>query len=282
MRKDMAKVIVERPRKGGNFGRKGRARPLDELPSQQGIRRPHRELGPTKILNENLAPLKRYLARQVGRPWDKVFAEIAAGLRVDSTVQKHVRDHVPDFVAIEPRRAIRIFRLRDGTKERIGTLWRQPFYVDPADGLLKRTDLLPEEKARRRRVRERRPPAPTRIALAPDRELRAIDGVWYELRMAPLPEPRYRAVREQQHRALKPWSAGSRTVEIETTVRRLVTRPVLDVATGMSMPAGPEHDDDASWRAFRYACPDRRYAVAKRQLSARELRQHGLTNQQVD
>ncbi len=282
MRKDMARVIVERPRKGGNFGRKGRARPIDDLPAHQGMRRPHRELNASKRLNENLAPLRRFLAKQVGRPWDKVFAEIAAGLRVDSTVQKHVRDHVPDFVATDPRRRSRTLRLADGTTERYVLLWPQPFYVDRKDGLLKRTDRLPEEKARRRQERERRAPPPTRIALAADRELRAIDGVWYELRLAPLPEPKYRPVRERQRRALKPYDRESPTVEIEATFRRLVTRPVLDVATGMMVPAGPELDDAASWREYSFRFPDRRYAVAKRQLSGKELRQHGLENDPPD
>lgn len=43
--------------------------------------------------------MRRYLHAQVGRPWDKVWSDIAAGLRGTSTVQQHVRDHVFDFVA---------------------------------------------------------------------------------------------------------------------------------------------------------------------------------------
>ena len=266
MRKDMARVIVERPRLGGG-GRKGRSVALEDLPQKQGMRRPHREHGTWKTLNENLAPLRRLLAGQVGRPWDKVFAEIAAGLRVDSTVQQHVRNHVGDFVAVHPQR-------------RSGLLWRQPFYVDPRDGLLKRTDQLPEEKARRRQERARRRSTKPveRIALAEDRELRTIDGVWYELRLAPLPEAEYRAVLARQRRALKPYRRDSPTVEIQATVRRLVTPAVLDVATGTTIPVGPPVDDPALWREYRRKHPDRRYAVAKRQISGKELRKHGLAN----
>jgi hypothetical protein len=40
-----------------------------------------------KALNENLAPLRRYLLKQIGRPWNKVFSEICQNLRVDSVVQ---------------------------------------------------------------------------------------------------------------------------------------------------------------------------------------------------
>ena len=60
------------------------------------MRRGQQHRGGLKLLNENLAPLRRYLERQVGRPWDKVYSEIAEGLRVASTVQRHVRDHLRD------------------------------------------------------------------------------------------------------------------------------------------------------------------------------------------
>src|SRR5438270_13646859 len=99
MRADMAKVIVERPRHGSRMRKhKGQARrwgrtPLDEYP------RHDRMIGKivhTKSLNEHLGPLRRYLARQVGRPWDKVFSEICANISLDSAVQVHVRDHVFD------------------------------------------------------------------------------------------------------------------------------------------------------------------------------------------
>ncbi len=66
MRKDMHKVIVERPRRGsrgpfrGRLGEKNAS--LDALPSKQGVRKPHQRYG-LRDLNENLAPLKRYLAK---------------------------------------------------------------------------------------------------------------------------------------------------------------------------------------------------------------------------
>lgn len=103
MREDMAKVIVERPRIKPWNARKGRCMNLDDLPSHEGMRRGNAWRGDRKELNENLAPLRRYLAKQVSRPWNKVYSEIAARLRVDSAVQQHVRDHLRDFVALAPR-----------------------------------------------------------------------------------------------------------------------------------------------------------------------------------
>ena len=101
MREDMAQVIVERPRIKPFNNRKGRRQGLDDLPTHEGMRRAHALHGDRKQLNENLAPLRRYLEGQVGRPWDKVYGEIAARLRVDSTVQQHVRNHLRDFVAVK-------------------------------------------------------------------------------------------------------------------------------------------------------------------------------------
>jgi hypothetical protein len=148
MREDMARVIVERPRIKPFSNRKGRRQALEDLPTHEGMRRGRAWRGDRKQLNENLPPLRRYLQRQVGRPWDKVYSEIAAHLHVGSAVQQHVRDHLRDFVAITPRRNIHSWR-----SSYRGGLWWQELYVDPVTGLLCRTDRLPEEKARRRAKR---------------------------------------------------------------------------------------------------------------------------------
>lgn len=273
MRDDMAKVIVERPRIPDRFERKGRARPLEDLPQHEGMRRPHLLNSWGKELNENLQPLRRYLERQVGRPWDKVYAEIAKNLRADNTVQQHVRDHLKDFVAVTPRRVFEGWRNRSGSG-----LWYQPLYVDPVTGLLCRTDRLPEEKARRRAKHHRPPEAPTRIELAPDRELRRINGLWYEVRLAPMPEPVFLAGVETQTRPLRPYDRKSPMVTEEVLVRRLATPAVWDVVAGALIEVGPGIDDPASWRKYRTAHPDRRYAVAKRMLNHLELRRHGVQN----
>jgi hypothetical protein len=217
MREDMAKVIVERPRIVDYRSRKGRARPLAELPKQLGMRRSQQERHGEKLLNENLNPLRRYLERQVGRPWDKVYAEIAARLRAASTVQQHVRDHLKDFVATRPRRGISPwYRYGDG-------LWYQPLYVDPRDGILKRTDRLPEARKRRETRRRRKAPV-DRIELSSLHELRRIKGIWYDVSLEFVPE------------------------YLPTTANN----------------------------------PDRRYVVAKRQLSKKELRRLGLANEMDD
>ena len=278
MREDMAKVIVERPRIKPRNCRKGRAQAFESLPAHEGMRRGHAWRGERKELNENLAPLRRYLARQVGRPWSKVYSEIAAHLRVDSAVQQHVRDHLRDFVVVAPRRDIHDWR----TTFR-GGLWWQKFYVDPVTDLLCRTDRLPEERARQRAKRNRPRPPVERLALSDDRELRLIKGLWYELQLAPLPEPEYRPVRETRNVPLKGhYFTRGPVVEIEMDVRHLTSPPVRDVTTGALIAIGPSIDNPENWRNYRRAQPDRRYVVAKRVLSRRELRHHGVSNTPED
>jgi hypothetical protein len=50
------------------------------------------------------------------------------------------------------------------------------------------------------------------------------------------------------------------------------------VVTGTMLAVGPQIDDAESWTIYRRSHPDSRYATAKRVLSRRELRRHGLRN----
>jgi hypothetical protein len=69
MRSDMHKVIVERPRmRRGDTAYRADARVWrnsEEVPHKIGIKKGYTD---RKWLNENLAPLKRFLRSQIGRP----------------------------------------------------------------------------------------------------------------------------------------------------------------------------------------------------------------------
>lgn len=140
MRADMFKVIVERPR----WGSRGAASPKlrkDKDPHKQiGLKRHAWEQAPFKKgFNENLAPLVRFLGRQVGRRWDDVYAEICDRLDTGSTVKMHVRQHLPDFVRFGISRGRHGELLCKGRVLRPNCrngAWPE-FYVDPDDGILK-------------------------------------------------------------------------------------------------------------------------------------------------
>ena len=84
MRSDMAKVVTERPRRGhGNpskkWGRRLRKHEYDAEdhgPTRAAIARRHQYGWNAKEFSDLLGPLRRYLHKQVGRPWDKVWSEI--------------------------------------------------------------------------------------------------------------------------------------------------------------------------------------------------------------
>lgn len=141
MRADMFKVIVERPRIGAGHAPSPKLKKDRNLDRQTvGLKRQVWECaGYTKHLNENLAPLVRYLRRQVGRRWDEVFSEICARLDTGSTVKMHVRQHLEDFVMIRISRGRRGELLHNGRVLTPNTLtsWRAEFFVDPEDGILK-------------------------------------------------------------------------------------------------------------------------------------------------
>jgi hypothetical protein len=195
MRADMAKVIVERPRHGSRLrgaGKGYRRRRQKIAPEHQPKREGIAERGGRmKQFNEHLGPLRRYLQAQVGRPWNKVFAEICANLSRDSVVQDHVRDHVWDYVVVA-------VNMNDGVPcYASGALYDQPLdrhawrvpllYVCPCTGMLRRV----KRKGGRR---DRRPnPNPRdggRLQLVPfdaDSAFVLVHGKWLHVEFAPFP-----------------------------------------------------------------------------------------------
>ncbi len=179
MRSDMAKVIVERPRRGGGI-RYPRSHPdshrldIEDFRSRQGMRRPWLS-SHAKGLNENLAPLERYLRTHVGRPWDDIYSEICEHMNRNSAVQLHIWQHLMQFVCRDVYVTLGLVK---------PSWWHGAgrFYVDPSTGIL-RENLF--------RWRYRRPepkPDPNRVPASEDIEYRRIEGIWYELRLAPIPK----------------------------------------------------------------------------------------------
>lgn len=185
MRKDMYKVIIERPRGGA-----GRGRPWPKLPWRQlaqdddGLRDggPARlRMGPrrrSKWLTDHLGPLRRFLMSRVSRPWDEVHAELCTCITLRSAVQKHVLDHLRQFVETAPVfiagwphhpvacRSSGYQPLRPG---------RSSFYVCPVTGRLQWLR------------GPRRGPDHIVRPLTELRQLRCIHGVWFLIALARLP-----------------------------------------------------------------------------------------------
>jgi hypothetical protein len=201
MRKDMAKVIVERPRLGRSAAglRPGRTRAVEDddgepIRAPRGARTPKAKAQKTKSLNENLNPLRRYLQSQTGRPWNKVYSEISENLKPISTVQQHVRDHLEDFVAIKTRMkaGVVIVAQRYGGERALEEDYHR-FYVHPRTGLLRENPHYKSWNARARGKRE----AAAKALAARMREIDAKtqlhklkDDVWWEVKLGKIGDGR--------------------------------------------------------------------------------------------
>lgn len=231
MRPDMHELLVERPR-WGHQARYPRAyvrnRFGDDLPTREAMNR--KRYG-DKQLSEYFAPLVRFLRTNVGRPWSKVHSEMASVLAPSSAVQKHVLDHLADFLATR-------------TFDRDGTLWatdrhgrphplvarprRDTFFVHPRTGIL---SILPS-------LARKVPPAnPNVLPLSPLTQLRRIGGLWFHLTLAARP----------------PWSARKSAIDV------LIGRPVEWTAFELY----PEFQD--IWRSGHYTVARRQ--IGKRELA---------------
>lgn len=254
MRSDMFKVIVERPRSGSRAPwPSGYRRELDseDLPSKIGMR-PRRW---SKWLNENLAPLRRFLVRQAGRAWNDVFSEICQTIDNRSTVKQHVRGHIEDFVAI--RTALvegRIYVKDDyGRFESLHKV-NQVLYVDPASGVLMRNfePITRRQEQRAQAKREQVEQEKRMRALSPAQELHRVNGLWFLVRLGPLPAPRKKITQSYGRLSL---------VDVYDSRWDCLIRKYV---------SGCQRSEEYPYRTRGM------YAVSKRQLASRELRRYGL------
>ncbi len=232
MRDDMAKIIVERPRRGGgvkyprNAASWQRTAPED-WPNHQSIRSCwgdhywwHR-----KSLNENLAPLWRFLRSRCGRPWNRVYAEISERIDASSAVQLHVLQHLFQDVCVHTT-----LRRRDGavcdSKGEPLQYWRT-FYVHPVTRVLCVNE-RPTKWRQRHAIAER-----DVVRKDAWHQYRRVNGIWYEITFAPIPREGAALLWDMIHRK---------------GVNFLTTREAVY--------------SDGQW------C----YAAAKRQLNKREIR----------
>lgn len=254
MRRDMSKVIVERPRRRGwdTHGR-GRAQDPDLQVSHEGMRAPYVRHWGGKELNENLAPLLRFLGSRVGRVWNDVFSEICENIRLTSTVQKHVRDHIAHMVATRVwiDDAGNPWNMESSPRE----LSQQPYikyWVDPRDGILRHnTALTYRQRQQLKQDQDTAQWATHSRSLPGGIELRLSRGIWYQVSIENIPEFTQRQY-TSANGTVQSWETGGSAYDVilETQVQRSRYRGGLTT-----------------------------YCASKRQLSGAELRRYGVENQ---
>ena len=243
MRADMHKVIVERPRHGGTRERGNRRAnvPFEDRPIQESMRASHTD---RKYFGENLAPLRRWLRAQVGRPWDWVYSEACSVIKPDSTVRNHIKVHLLEMVerhTFLKNGEVWCFRhplwnTSEVPVAELGGGWA-PFYVHPRSGI------LCEAQSRRRQPswfeRQSGKLIDTCRWLDSATALLNLNGCWFKGIMSPFPTDD----------AAKIYDHG--------------TRAVLDC------------------RAVQIRYGKRAFCVGKRQLSRHDLKRYSLKNSPV-
>jgi len=257
MREDMYKVIVERPRRGKDGDAAAAQRRNDfDGPMRLGMRAGYGY----RSLNENLAPLRRYLRAQLGRPWNKVFSEICAGIDRRNTVQQHIHQHIRDFIAIE-------VGVRNGRLVDLAAGWgflrtdasiSQELYVDPRSGLIRLNKGYRSWRgvAAENRKREAAEIAARRRVVDEHVLLLLLQGIWFRVEVGSLPKARV-------------------TEEIVDgkTHRRATAEWRYDVILRKSISRQAAADLRECKRLYG---SDNLYAVSKRQLSSREIKARNL------
>jgi hypothetical protein len=268
MRDDMFKVIVERPRRIHSNAYKGDGRAFrnrEDGPSRLGMNKGYDD---RKGLNENLAPLKRFLERQVNRPWDKVYKEIRAAIDARSTVKQHILQHLDNFVAIQTRwegtgrNGRVVLRQNSWSGHYVGLAdSRAEMFVHPLTGILLRNRFYTSYYTARNRqeLALKQDKRKIRRIISDHVQLHLVNQVWYEVTLDNLPAAR---------------------VVVQETGGEVTKKPVCDKRWDVlrkawvtceskmrAAPAGSSQD--------YYGCASL-YAIRKRQLSSREIQEYQL------
>jgi hypothetical protein len=184
MREDMSKVVIERPRWGHRLPssktrlrirRYDQDKEYDDLPKRvSGSRSKYIRAREVKDFSDLLGPLRRFLRKNVGRPWDHVYSEMKESLDDRKVTGRHVFEHVDGEVETHA------FIDGDGELYTWGHSGRQPvygFYVNPRTGLLCWSDNNPWRRARGKSKTAAE--EITHVRLSANTGHVKVNGIWY-------------------------------------------------------------------------------------------------------
>jgi len=129
--------------------------------------------GEDKNLTDVLGPLRGYLRKNLGRPWDDVYSELCTGLDRRSVSGLHVFSHLWQYVDKNCWIGAKTGKVY--TDSNRGPQTVDEFYVHPWTGL------LCEVPRRRRRwwMADTKPEPVTEIKLDEGKSYKQIEGIWY-------------------------------------------------------------------------------------------------------
>ncbi len=270
MREDMDKVITERARIGPRLKqRKGSKRkdskiPLEEKPKRAPLRRPNDK---TKEFSDVLGPLRGYVFKQIGRPFAKVKSEISKVLKATGISGSHAQGHLWDMLVTKvvivdgvPCHSDITYRrwIQEKTYLPIeyGGFHQNVAYVDPRDGIIKRAPLEPKRK---KWWKDKKNEVPV-VWIDDFHYYRKIFDCWFWVELKPLPSPNL----DQNHGFY--------------VNANLIHDVIMDLEGKQGKNKNSfhlvYHDRLAYWNFHGKEM----YAVAKRQLSSREIKKLNLNS----
>lgn len=185
----MQKVITERERYGSSapnwkVGKKIRPVDVSEDDDQpKHMSRARLYGGRRKRFSDVLSPLRRYLRKNVGRPWNKVYSEIREHLDDRSIMGRHLFEHLSQEVELH---AV----LEDGVVYNMRRYrGRSPitgFYVHPRTGLL---CWAPRRNYRQERLAHEARQEVTRVPISTLASFIKVAGIWYRAEYEELEPP---------------------------------------------------------------------------------------------
>lgn len=252
----MYDVLLERsPPKGWGWDKPGRpVKDIENAPSREGMMRRGYWFS-----RKNLNPLRRHLASQVGQPWNAVYAQLCAQRDPNNPIHDQIFHYLPSLIALEVWDIGGVLHARHSWRglQRLEDI-DQRLYVDPDSGRVAINESAIRLRARMRREHSQRVKE-NRLGLEPDlrrlserRQLRRIDGIWYEIELMPVPSQAEPRKPEQRRRSV------TRVFPFDAITHKKVTQC-----------------DGERCRMYG-SC--KLYAARKRQLSGAELIEHGLRN----
>jgi hypothetical protein len=142
MRSDVDKIIFERPKANRTWASKTprkKAIILDAQGDQINESANHIPRKRQKMRNSSLNVLERFLVKSIGRPWNKVYAEVCVVADARSFAGAEVRDYLKSLVSTECWTEGQSVMSHDGQgRPQLVT----GLYVHPKSGLLLREEKM--------------------------------------------------------------------------------------------------------------------------------------------
>jgi len=175
LRDDMTKIFHEPGRNGGGGNRNGKRhqRAIADGVTFEPMRRDR-----DRARHSAYAPLRQYLIKQVGRPWNEVFSDISHNTRSKSLTAQEVREAMVGMV--ETTVQLIDGQPHDERGRPITSNFWSPVWVHPETGILLRAPQQP-------RRRYSRKPSFEQIDIDANSKLVKLNDLWFVVNFAPLP-----------------------------------------------------------------------------------------------